>query len=305
MRPPCEYAVKYYLPVIRALIVKSLVEKYGWSATNAARALGISTTASLKYKRILGTSKSKLLQENLDDLANKLSEKIVRNEITPDEFIESVCLSCMNMRVEGKMCKIHREEIPELKNCFACYRNFVKISGISIEKMEVIEEIENAFNILSTCQNFDRILPEVRTNIVMCIKDAKKIEDVAAYPGRITAVRGRAFSFFKPEFGASRHLASVLLAARLVNKNIRGATCIKYDKDIKKAIEKLGITCAIMDRSRFNNLEDFIKNLTNLEDGVIDPGGVQVEPVVYLFGKDATEAVRKVLKVANALIEGQ
>ncbi|MCX8188731.1 MAG: XRE family transcriptional regulator [Nitrososphaeria archaeon] len=61
----CESVTRYIIPAVRGLIAKSLVEKYGFSQSDAARMLGITQAAVSYYissKR--GSKVSKKLEEN-------------------------------------------------------------------------------------------------------------------------------------------------------------------------------------------------------------------------------------------------
>lgn len=300
MRPPCEYVGKTYLPQLRARIVRNLVEKYNWSINEAAKKLEISVTAASKYKRIIeeGTNISIDL---LERLSNTLAEGIANNRLSPEAFVEQVCSHCMIMRVEGDVCRIHRNALPDLIGCNACHRAFVNLGGGSTERMEILNELVRALSILSMYPRFDRLIPEVRTNIVMCVNDPKDSSDVAAFPGRITVMKGRAAAVAKPEFNASRHMSMILLSARTINPELRAVSCIRYDKVVNLAIQQAGLQYVTMDRTKYNDIESFIKSLHHLEDCLIDPGSSGIEPVVYIFGKNAINVVEKILRIANKI----
>ncbi|MBO3769423.1 MAG: thiamine-phosphate synthase family protein [Thermoproteota archaeon] len=300
MKPPCEYVIKSYLPQLRARIVRELVERHGWSITSAAKVLGISPTAATKYKRIIATSSSYYVS-GLDQFSKNLAGKILRNEITPGSFIEEVCLKCMEERARGNLCKFHRKAQPKLEGCKSCFKAFQKMVEGSFERFEILEELERALEILSTCSNLERLIPEVRTNIVMCTKSPKGVEDVAAFPGRLTFINGSIRAFSKPEFNSSKHMSSVLLAANSIDPNIRSAMCIKYDEKIEESIEKCGLRKTVFDRSKYENIESFIRSLKTLGDVIVDKGGVGIEPVAYVFDKCAIDVAKRVIAIARNL----
>ncbi|MEM3714455.1 MAG: thiamine-phosphate synthase family protein [Thermoprotei archaeon] len=302
MRPPCEYVGRTYLPQLRARIVRNLVEKYNWSIGEAAKKLEISVTAASKYKRIIKEETS-ISIELLERLSTTLADGIANNKISPETFVEQVCSHCMIMRVEGDICRIHRNALPGLIGCSACHRAFINLGGGSTERMEVLNELNRALSTLSVYSRFDRLIPEVRTNIVMCIKEPKDINDVAAFPGRITVMKGRATAISRPEFGASRHMSIILLAARKINPEIRAATCIKYDKTIEQAMKQVGLQFVTMNRSKYDSIELFLQTLENIEDGIIDPGGAGIESVVYIFDKNAINLIEKIKKIAKKVEE--
>jgi predicted fused transcriptional regulator/phosphomethylpyrimidine kinase/predicted transcriptional regulator len=280
--------------------VRNLVERYNWSIGEAAKKLEISVTAASKYKRIL-KEETNISVELLERLSGILADGIANNKISPEAFVEQVCSHCMIMRVEGDICRIHRNALPDLVGCNACHRTFVNLGGGSTERMEVLNELNRALSALSMYPRFDRLIPEVRTNIVMCTKDPKDTNDVAAFPGRITVMKGRAAAVSRPEFGASRHMSIILLTARKINPNVRAVTCIKYDKIIEQAMKQAGLQFIVMDRSRYESIERFLQTLEDIEDGVVDPGGAGIEPVVYIFGKNAINVVEKIIKIVNKI----
>ena len=57
-------------------------------------------------------------------------------------------------------------------------------------------------------------MPAVGMNIATCLPDAEAVGEVAAYPGRMTLVDGVLRRHETPEFGASNHLANMLLQAK-------------------------------------------------------------------------------------------
>lgn len=300
VKPPCEYVIRIYLPQLRARIVRELVETQGWSITSAAKAIGISPTAAAKYKRIIAASSS-YYGRGLEQFSKNLTEKILRNELTPSGFIEEVCLKCIEERIRGNICKLHRRIQPKLGGCRGCFKVFQKMTETSLERVEILEELEKALEILSAHSDLEKLMPEVRTNIVMCTKSPKGIEDVAAFPGRLTFVNGSIKAFSRPEFNSSKHMSSVLLVANSVNPNIRSAMCIKYDEKIEKSIARCGFKSAIFDRSKYESIESFIKSLKILEDVIVDKGGVGIEPVAYVFDKSAIGVAEKVIAIARNL----
>jgi predicted fused transcriptional regulator/phosphomethylpyrimidine kinase/transposase-like protein len=301
MKPPCEYVIRDYLPQFRARIVRELVETYGWSVTSAAKALGVSSTAASKYKRIIAASTG-YHGKDLDRFSKNLAEKIAGNEITPRSFIEEVCSKCMEERIKGDICKLHARIQTGLEECRSCFRVLQKMSESSLERFEILEELEKALELLSSCSELEKLIPEVRTNIVMCTKSPSGLKDVAAFPGRLTFINGSIRAFSKPEFGSSRHMSSVLLAANSVDPSIRSAMCIKYDEKVDKAMVKCRLKKAVFDRSKHESIELFIKSLRTLGDAIIDRGGVGIEPVAYVFEKSAMGVTRKVIEIARNIL---
>lgn len=300
MRPPCEEVVRNYLPQLRARIVRNLIEEHGWTMAEAAKALEISSTASAKYKRII-ESGTNLPVQILEGSAAKISEELSNGSATPESAITQICETCMRMRIEGPICRLHRSTVGGIENCKACLNVNTAIAGEAWEKLKVISELKKALLLLSTCREFEKLIPEVRTNIAMCTRNPKDESDVAAYPGRITTIKGRAASLSQPEFNASKHLSKILLQARKVNPRIRSVSCIKFNREVVQAMEKLKIKFTVVDREVYKDVETFIKETGMVGDAIVDPGGIGIEPVTYVFGEGAVDTVKKILNIANTI----
>ncbi len=306
MRPACEYVIKYYLPQLRARIVRNLVEKYQWSITEAAKTLAISPTAAAKYSRLLKTSN--IDSELLDSVAETLTRRILERNLSYQEAIEIICSKCLEMRLGGNLCQLHRSFIAELKDCKACFRIAVESRKVADERAKILDSLRMAVYMLESEPKFSRLIPEVRTNIVMALPDAKSTADIAGIPGRITVYRGKPFAVAPPEFNASKFMASLLLKIVEVDREQRSMICIRYDEKIGSIIRELGFTYAQFHgcKERAEYLRKFsriLSELSGVPDAIIDLGGVGVEPVVYIIGRDAVEVVEKAFKILEKYVE--
>ncbi len=105
----------------------------------------------------------------------------------------------------------------------------------------VLGNIVAAVKLLEESKTFVAILPEVRSNLAMALPDASGPEQVAAIPGRITAVFGKPQAVGYPAFGASRNVARLLLRVMKLEPSIRAAIEIKYYPDVVEIAEKMGM----------------------------------------------------------------
>lgn len=131
-----------------------------------------------------------------------------------------------------------------------------------------LENLETAVEILQKSREFAALIPEVRSNIVMAKENADNTNDVAGIPGRITTVHGKPRAFMAPEFGASSHMARLVLSIMIHDNEKRSAMNIIYNPKIIKICEKLGLNVSFYDR---RNEPDDVKNI---EGGTI-PWGVE------------------------------
>jgi len=295
LRPPCELVVRDLLPRLRAHVIKILVEEKGWSLASAARALGVSVTAASKYRRLVG------IDDEFEEVLEKAARRAVRYADSPKGLIEVACELCQVLRLSGPLCRLHVRMVPSLGKCDIC-THFIP-RRVSSERLEVLLRLEEA---LKRADPLVLLMPEVRTNIAMAVSGAETLADVAAFPGRLTAVKGKLVAYSPPEFGASRHLASLLLKALKTDPSVRGITCIKAASNIVDTLKALGLSYVIAKRRGEGLIDPLFRALETarrVPDVLIDPGGYGVEPVAYVFGKDAVDAVEKAVRIVKALVE--
>jgi len=154
------------------------------------------------------------------------------------------------------------------------------------------------------------VMPEVSVNVAYAPEGAKSVEDVVAIPGRIVRVRGQARSFMRPEYGASTHLAAILLEAERKRPDLRAAMNLRYDERISKVLAKMRVKKLTIGHSYPASSQDKVlgalKTKLSTPEGaeefeaVIDLGGEGVEPSLYLFAEDAVKVVRRALEIARA-----
>lgn len=80
--------------------------------------------------------------------------------------------------------------------------------------LEAIEYIEN-------CKEFTSIIPEVRTNLVYAASNAKAPADVVGIDGRITILNNMPYAVGRPKYGASNHMARLILELMKIDPSIR------------------------------------------------------------------------------------
>lgn len=104
--------------------------------------------------------------------------------------------------------------------------------------MKELAELNKAVKDLEKIKKASELMPEVRMNFAYAKNNSKKIEDVAAIDGRITVVNGKLKTAGKVKFGASDHLARLLIEIAKYNKTIRSAVNFKFSKEIISAVQR-------------------------------------------------------------------
>ncbi|HEY9491457.1 MAG TPA: thiamine-phosphate synthase family protein, partial [Nitrososphaeraceae archaeon] len=175
-------------------------------------------------------------------------------------------------------------------------------------RYNILQELQHVIDEIHTLNNFGRLIPETQSNIVFALPDAKDISDVAGVKGRIIKFGNMARSASIVEFGASKHVASAVLAYMTIDCIIKSALNIKYDEKLLYVCRSL-FEISDYDRSKepknIKKKEGMtitwgIKNalVKNPKAEVIyHNGDVGKEPMIIIFGRDPNEVIKKIKKI--------
>ncbi|MDH4213329.1 MAG: hypothetical protein OEV85_05375 [Candidatus Thorarchaeota archaeon] len=308
MRPPCEIVQREFLPAVRTQLAQSLQNK-GLSQMEISSRLGVTQAAVSKY--LNQSSPQSELSEEIGELVQRLTDMIQNPETKADAIVKELCSACMFSRLGSTLCKMHQNNVNALKieNCQICSQLLGGSDDDLSERALVISDMQDALRTIVNSSSFERIVPQVRANLVACTSDAEGIEDVAGVPGRITIISGRAIAPLGPEFGASRHTAELLLNARDIWPNVRACLCVSGRDEVVKASSRVGfrvtsLTESESDASKISNrLRSMRKSVGKAVryPAIHVPGGFGVEPILYLFGASATELSQQCLKISDLI----
>ncbi|AKB17498.1 MULTISPECIES: bifunctional hydroxymethylpyrimidine kinase/phosphomethylpyrimidine kinase [unclassified Methanosarcina] len=182
--------------------------------------------------------------------------------------------------------------------------------GKTLEEKErylALKDIKEAILILTDSPEFAKLIPEVGCNIGMAIPGARDYEDIAAVESRIVRYRGRANPVGCVDFGASRHVAGIILAALRENPDIRAAVNVKYSEEVLAACGEMGLNISSFDREKepedISTMDwgtsEAIKEYRGVPEVIYDEGGVGKEPMVRLLGPDALELAKLAVELAR------
>jgi XRE family transcriptional regulator, thiamine biosynthesis regulator len=332
MHPPCEIMTDYFLPNIRGIVTHEFREQ-GESQSRIANMLGITQARVSNYltrkKSVYQSELTKRfgIQENeIEGFGKVLAEDLRRSQVDGIFTLYSIWKSLL---FNGDVCMIHQKESQVSRECSVCMdlhrpsSNFSSnINQALNEENEILRNLTEALLAVQSSPNFPQIMPEVSVNIAMCKARPKSKRDVAAIPGRINKIHGRAKAFVLPEFGASNHMSNVLILFNSKFDFVRSAINLRYDASVDHALISLGIkkifTKARSSRNPRKNEtwgnssdEVVLERLATVEIrnevlsnklpfAVIDKGSEGLEPMTYLMGNSATGVVDSSLKVANS-----
>ena len=294
-----------FLPSMRALVARRLSEE-GDSQGKISRLLGITQASVSNYLSAdLREIYSKLSSigispEEGEKYGSLLAEDVKKNPVYAVSTLYSIW---SNLLGKGILCGFHREGYPFLAECDVCVKMFG--SGRSLAP-GARERVSRAVALLESSRSFVLIMPEVSVNIAYAEGEASSPEEVIAIPGRIVKVGSYARSLSRPEYGASSHLARVLIQIRARRKDVHAVMNLRFDRRMAAVLRRLRLKILRTGGEYPSDAEDPVvegmkrRVATSKEyDAIIDIGGLGVEPSLYLLGSDPVKLAELAIKVSR------
>lgn len=104
------------------------------------------------------------------------------------------------------------------------------------EHNAIIERLDLAVRKIERSPEIVPLIPEVRTNIAFALPNAKTPDDVAAVDGRITVVNNLPKAAGPVRFGASDHLARLIIELRKYHQEVRAALNFRWNETIHQFV---------------------------------------------------------------------
>ncbi|MFB6233691.1 MAG: thiamine-phosphate synthase family protein [Haloarculaceae archaeon] len=293
-----EIVVEEFLPTFRSLLAERLRER-GLTQNEVADSLGISQSAVSKYVHGEVEQNARVRESSrVRDLVDRLADGLAEGRMTPVEALIEAEVCVRDLQQGGVLADLHAEAVPELadyEDAFAVHDPDSRLRAVG----RVRASVRRGLRVVENTSGFAALVPAVGSNLVEALADAETIEDVAAVPGRVLDVRGRATIPGDPEFGVSQHVASVLLAARGAGSDARAALNIRYDPETVAALEAEGLTAVEFDPEAplENAIADALADAPDAE-VLYQSGAMGVEPILYVLGPDAPTVAERVRAVA-------
>ena len=151
-------------------------------------------------------------------------------------------------------------------------------------------------------RRMENYMPAVGMNIAACKAGAASSEDVAAYPGRMTLVDKTLRRHETREYGASNHLASVLLQAQAIDDektailNLRPPTLngMVDQGDINYISDELDYKLAFAPRGKLESTSGQI-------DIILDEGAFGWEPSLYILAPNPMDLIDRTHAIIDAM----
>jgi len=173
------------------------------------------------------------------------------------------------------------------------------------DKYYVLGNVLAGLTMLEESEAFAAHIPEVRSNLVMALADAKGPDEVVGIPGRITSVKGKARAAALPALGGSKNTARIILSAQHELPFLRAAIELKYASETVAVMESMDLEPQSLEDVFDDNLEPearlalagrIFKQSYSKNHGFCVPyttGGFSREGAIIVLGETAVKVAGK------------
>jgi hydroxymethylpyrimidine kinase/phosphomethylpyrimidine kinase len=181
---------------------------------------------------------------------------------------------------------------------------------LPMHQFQVWFELNNAIQTLLSFLTPDYI-PQVGMNFAYAVPHATTRQDICAVDGRITTQKNHLVLCGSLDFGASKHVASIILAAMTTDPMMRSALNIRYTNTTVDLCKKTGLAVGTFERinepaTAGSTMEwgtkQAILTLGKVPDVIYDTGGVGKEPMIRILGKNPEDVISKLKKITSAAL---
>ncbi|PSP19141.1 DNA-binding protein [Halobacteriales archaeon QH_10_67_13] len=286
-----EVVVEEFLPTFRSLLAAELDDR-GLTQDEIAAQLGISQSAVSKHVHGDIDRTDRIAEDDrVRTLVTELGERLATGELTDVEAVLETEACIRELEQGGVLAELHAAGVPGLDPDTPVHGGGERLR----ETVRVRRSVRRGVNVLRSADAIAELIPDVGANVVEATADAETIDDVAAVPGRLFAVRGRLAVPDDPAFGVSQHVAGLLLAARAAGHDARAAVCVGYSPALVETLVADGHVA--VEFAAEEEIEPAVRAALadRLDADVLyQAGGFGVEPVAYVLGPDAPTVARVV-----------
>lgn len=296
LRLPSEIVVEDVLPTLRVLLARELAD-HGLTQQEIATHLGVTQAAVSTYVSGAPTIEDRIADHpRTADTVERVAEGLSSGEMDDYDALAAVLELVYAFEDRGPICELHEEAVPGLEGlgCDLCVR------GANPElrtERAVLDSVREASRILATTPGMAAYVPNVGTNVGTALPDATSLSDVAAVPGRIYVMNESVEVPANPEFGASKHVATTILAAMAVDPDRRGALNLATDDDLLAAAHARGFETMEFDAGyddRGDRLREQFEANGLVPDVLYHRGAFGIEPITYVLAETGADAARLV-----------
>ncbi|RQD79435.1 MAG: phosphomethylpyrimidine kinase [Methanocalculus sp. MSAO_Arc1] len=170
----------------------------------------------------------------------------------------------------------------------------------------IILDLQNA--VFELREKMDpRLIPEVGSNIVYSLPHARAPADVAGVDGRIVRLRGKVHPVGECAFGASDHVARIVLTAMRFDPEIRAAANIRFSESLADLLKDLTFEICWFDREKepagIQTMDWGVASCCKDEvpDIILDRGGVGKEAMIRVLGPDPASVANTIIMLSSRI----
>jgi len=181
----------------------------------------------------------------------------------------------------------------------------------------MLGRMEVALGEIEGCREFAALIPEVRTNLVYAREQAGTREDVLAVDGRITVVEGLPRAAGRVKFGASSHMARLIIELRRVDPFMRAGINFAWTPHLSawlgRYCREKGWVFSVIDRhgepeeireAEGASIPWKVAEAVRAAEGRVpkvfyETGAIGKEPVSVLVGRDPVEVAGQACEIAR------
>lgn len=293
-----EIVVDAFLPTFRSMLAEALRER-GFTQREVATALGISQSAVSKYAHGTVDRHPVILDDpRVQELVETVADGLASGEMSQVQAVVETEVFIRQLERGDLLARLHEEAMPELASYDLSFSIHDPDSELRASE-QVLASVKRALRLLEQSRGFVSLIPNVGSNLVECLPDATVISEVAGIPGRLFDVTGELSIPADPEFGASEHVALVLLAARAAGGEHRAAINVRYSPEFITQFEDEGYRSAEF-QADYSDISHAVSEVFGPDvDVLYQTGGFGIEPIIYVLGSSAEQTVNRVLTVAD------
>lgn len=293
-----EIVADAFVPTWRSLLARRLATE-GLSQTDIATALGVTQSAVSKHLQGKLLAHPTLAAEpRVLAMVDRVAAGIVAKTMSPFEALHAAEALVRQLEDRGPVCALHEEAMPSLQGlgCDICVRVG---SSAALPEQAVLQDLRAGLRVLEATPGLATLLPHVGTNLVRALPGATDPSQVAAVPGRLFVARGVVKVPAAPEFGVSRHVAEVLLAAMRRDPSKLACLNLRPEPALLSAAARAGLRVERVD-AQMERAPATLALPARVPDLFHHEGAFGIEPQAYLVAADATALALLVRRLAVA-----
>ncbi len=174
------------------------------------------------------------------------------------------------------------------------------------DRRDVITELSDALEMIRKGMA-PELIPEVGSNIVYALAGATEPGEVAGIEGRIVRLRDAIHPVGDVVFGASDHVARIVLTVMKFDPAIRSAANIRFSDEYIRQLDGMMLEICEFDRLKepkgVKTMDWGVASCCReaIPDVIFDRGGIGKEPMIRILGEDPVAVAHNILKLSRRI----